>query len=191
MTWLDITLLVVAVLFLAVGAKFGSLWTSACLLGGFLGAFLVDYYALPLAGLLGQFPGSPWVAAALLFTAGLVAAMVPGYILSRLFSGAILGLLDSALGLLTGAWAAFVAITLFMLFVGPYFPSLESTRAWKRSEIVRPLHLVVENLFSDSHFSSPGFRLALRKGAGETVAEDALRTGNRIKQLAQSVEHKF
>ena len=36
MTWLDLVVIVVWVIFLAVGAKLGGIWTGACIVGGFV-----------------------------------------------------------------------------------------------------------------------------------------------------------
>ena len=156
MTWLDIALVFVVFTFLAAGARVGSLWTAACLAGGFLGAMLADLYALPLASQIGSFPGAVGVAGAALFLVGAAAALLPGLLLSRIFVGVLLGVADSAFGIVTGAVAGVLAIAALLLIVVPLSPHVESTRAWKRSAIVRPLHGALEEVFQSPRFRGTG-----------------------------------
>src|SRR4051812_10277642 len=99
MTWPDWTLIVTMLLFLAVGARLGSLWTASCLGAGFLGAYLADTYAVSASAYLGRFAGADWMAAAVLFAAGAVVILVPGLLLSKICEGIFLGVVDSAFGL--------------------------------------------------------------------------------------------
>lgn len=170
MTWPDWSLIAVLVLFLAVGARLGSLWTAACLGGGFLGALLADIYALPVAGWLGGFRGSDWLASAALFSAGAVAILVPGWILSKICKGLFLGAVDSLFGLFTGGVAAVLAVAVILLAVMPFAPKVESTRGWRGSKLVRPLQRTLESLMGAGNgrmlAGAPSFDLApLRKGA--------------------------
>jgi len=146
MTWLDWTLIAVLALFFAVGARLGSLWTAACLGAGFLGALLADVYALPLSSFIGRFAGANTIAAAALFVAGAAAILIPGLFLSRLCKGLILGVADSVFGLLTGGAAGFIALSILLLVVVPFFPSIERMSAWRGSEIVRPTQVRLESL---------------------------------------------
>ena len=59
------------------GAKFGSIWTAACLAGGFLGAYLADYYTLPVASLIGNFYGSAVVAKIIIFVGSVMVVLIP------------------------------------------------------------------------------------------------------------------
>lgn len=155
MTWLDGVLILIVVMSISMGARLGSLWTGACLAGGFAGAFLADVYAYPVSGMIGPFPGSFFLSALVLFAAGCVAALVPGWILSRLSAGLFLGVIDSAFGFITGAAAGICAITLCVLLVVPLFPQIERTRAWKKSKLVRPFQTTMEEFLS-----RPQFRLS-------------------------------
>src|ERR1051325_4412792 len=101
MTWPDVLLIVVWFIFLALGARLGSVFTGACVLGGFFGAALVDYYALPMGSLMGGFTGSTALAAILLYIGGVAAILIPGLILSRISSALFLGLIDGTFGILT------------------------------------------------------------------------------------------
>ncbi len=166
MTWLDVSLFVVLVLFLAVGARMGSVWMAACLAGGFFGAFLTDMYALSLATSLAHFPGSVALAGAALFILGAGAILLPGLFLSGLFEGMILGVIDSSFGLFTGAVAAAVLIANFLLIAVPFLPNLEASRAWKKSVVVRPLQRKLEDTFQ-----RPVFR---RRLSGLGAARSAL-----------------
>lgn len=166
-------------MFLGVGAKLGSLWTAACLVAGFLGAVLVDYYTPALADLMGGFAGSHLMAAALLFAAGAAAGLLPGWVLSRVASGLFLGLIDSAFGLVTGALAGMFAITLLLLAVPPMFPRVEASDGWKRSRVVRPLHETLENVFN-----APRFRPRV---IGERLESEAERAVEPIAGKARDV----
>lgn len=191
MTWLDITLIVVMLLFLALGARMGSLWTGACLIGGFFGAFLVEYYALPVSEMLGGFTGAKTVAGFLLFTGGVVIALVPGWALSRLSHAMFLGFIDSVFGIITGLLAGLVAVTLAILFILPHAPSVEKSKAWKKSVLVKPLHHFIEDLFNDSRFQ--------KKSATEQLKDDFVKefkpameeTGENIKDTADDLIKKI
>jgi len=151
MTWLDFVVILIWVIFLAAGARLGSLWTGALIAGGFLGSFLGDSYALLLSPYLGSFHGIYWVTYGVLYCIGLLIAMVPGFILSRLTSALYLGVIDGFFGLLTGAFTGFLLVTLNLLFVLPYFPAVEKTSAWKNSVIVKPLERVLEEKLLRRH----------------------------------------
>jgi uncharacterized membrane protein required for colicin V production len=134
-------------LFLALGARMGSVWSVACLAGGFLGSFFADSYGIAARAYIGHFPGSPWVAGALLYAAGLLLALVPGFLLRSLTSALFLGVVDGICGLATGAIAFFFTVVLFILLVLPRYPSLESSQAWKKSKMIPPLRTGVDKLF--------------------------------------------
>jgi uncharacterized membrane protein required for colicin V production len=152
MTWIDITLIVVLLVFVAVGARLGSLWTGACLIGGFFGAFLVEYYTLPVSEMFGNFTGAHWLAATLLFVGGVVIALVPGWALSRLTAAVFLGFFDSFFGIITGLLAGLVAVSLAFLILLPHAPKIEQSKAWRKSMLAKPLHKTIENFFSDERF---------------------------------------
>lgn len=190
MTWLDVALVTVVVLSIAVGARLGSLWTAACLGGGFVGAFIADMYAMPLAGSVTQFPGSVAVAGVVLFALGAAVVIVPGLLLSKLFSGMILGLVDSAFGLLLGGVIAMLAVTTLLLVVVPFAPSVEASAAWKKSAVVRPLHRRLEHLFQTPRFRRRLSGLEAAKGAFRELKPMTERAGERIKDAAENVIQK-
>lgn len=144
MNWLDVSFIVMMVILVAAGAKVGSVWTSACLGAGFVGMAAIDIFALALAERLGSGPASFWVAAGLLFGAGLIIVLVPGWLLSRLASLVMLDIVDGLVGFLTGLFAVVVLVTLSALLIVPAFPKLEKTSVWKKSIIVRPLQHFLE-----------------------------------------------
>lgn len=154
MTWLDITFIIIWLIFIAVGARLGSLWTGSCVLGGFLGSFLADIYAHPMSEFIGGFPGSAAVSALLLFLVGLVVVLLPGWLLSRVGSVLFLGVVDSAFGLLTGALVGLVAIGLVLLLLVPFVPRVEKGKAWKKSMLVKPYHSLLEDLFVHSRWDA-------------------------------------
>ena len=185
MTWLDGALLLVFVLFLAVGARLGSLWTAACLAGGFLGAFLADMYALSLAGYFKGLPGSAAIAGGLLFVAGAATMILPGIVLSRVFEGIFLGVIDSAFGLFTGAVAGLLAVTALLLVVVPMVPQVETTHAWKKSAVVRPLHQSLESMFQSPRFRRSLSGLGAARGALGELEPLTERAGETLKEAAQ------
>lgn len=140
MTWIDISAIVILVIFMGVGARLGSLWLGACLIGGFAGAYISDIYALPFSQMLPSVASTPNMARIFLYFASLVIVLVLGYLLSRLSSALFLGIFDSAIGLVVGAFVGSVAIFLTILFIFPTMPQVEKNKAWKNSSLVRPLY---------------------------------------------------
>lgn len=191
MTWLDITLIIVMVVFVALGARMGSLWTAACLIGGFFGAFLVEYYALPASAMMGGFPGARLVAGTLLFIGGVVVAIVPGWALSRLTAAFLLGIVDGVFGLLAGLLAGIVAVTLAMLFVLPHAPSIEKSKAWKKSAIVKPFHHFIEDVFNDSHFRRESTTAQLKEDFVKDFSPALESTQKSIKETTDSLVEKI
>lgn len=169
MTWLDLVLIGVFIFFVVVGARLGSLWTGACLIGGFFGAALMDTYTLPLAGLMGDFNGATVVAALCLYVGGLGAILIPGAVISKIGSAFILNVIDGAFGLLTGAFAAMLLISLFLLSAGPLFPKFESSPAFRKSGIARPLHRTLEEVFAQTPFKSLLAHKRIKKEAAEQI----------------------
>ncbi len=191
MTWLDITLIVFFVLCMAIGARVGSLWTAACLIGGFLGAFLVEYYALPLAEMIGGFMGAKYVASTLLFLGGVFLALVPGWILSKLAAAVFLKIFDSMFGLLTGFLSGFIALTLLFLLVLPRTPSVEKSQPWRKSKLVKPLHHGIEDFFSDSRFHKNSVTDQIKDDFMKDVSPALENTGKAISDTAGTIAHKF
>lgn len=190
MTWLDIALIVVMVIFIALGARMGSLWTGACLIGGFFGALLVEIYTLPASEMIGGFTGARLLAGALLFAGGVVVALVPGWVLSRLVSAVFLGFFDSVVGLLAGALTGIVAITLLFLFVLPHAPRVEKSPAWKQSKLVKPLHHMIEDFFNDRRFRRGSTIEQLRKDLVKDVRPVMEETGDQVKSAFKKIKKK-
>jgi uncharacterized membrane protein required for colicin V production len=189
-TWLDVTLLVIIVLCIAVGARLGSLWTAACLAGGFSGAFLADMYALSLAGAFARFPGGTAAIGALLFVGGAALFILPGIILSKLFSGLMLGVVDSIFGFVLGAFTGLLAVTAILLIVFPYAPKIENTPAWKKSKLVRPLHRSLEDIFQSPRFTRRLSGLGAARAALSELEPLTEKAESRIKGAAGKVIDK-
>ncbi len=182
MSWIDVVAIVLVIVFVALGARMGSLWIGACLIGGFFGAFLVEYYQLPVSEMIGGFPGARLVAGLLLFVGGIVIALVPGWALTKLTHAMFLGVVDSIVGLFTGFLAGVVAIALMLLFVVPRFPSIEKSAPWKKSVVIKPLHNFLEDLFSDSRFQ--------KTSATEQFKDDFVKDFKpAIEETQKSIEH--
>ena len=145
MTWLDVAGLAVLLVFVAVGARLGSLWAAGCLAGGFVGAYLVDVYALPASEWIGSFPGSWHLAAALLFVVAVSVFAAAGWLASGLLKAVFLGVVDAVVGFATGLVAGLLAIALALFLALPQWPSIETHPAWKKSSLVRPFYRLVED----------------------------------------------
>lgn len=148
MTWVDYALIATVILFLAVGARVGSLWSAACLAGGFIGAYMVDTYAVSVSDMMGHFWGALFIAKFLLFTVTLFAVLVPGYALSQVTSLLFVGFIDTFFGLFSGLCAGLFLITISFLLIVPAFPKFEASDAWHKSVLVRPVHGFVEKTFA-------------------------------------------
>ncbi len=183
MTWVDVVFILVILGFVTLGARLGSLWTGACILGGLFGAALVDTYVLPLAGLMGNFPAATLVAAILLYAGGVAAILIPGAVISQIGSVFILNLVDGAFGLFTGLITAVILFSLFLMMVVPLFPRFESSRAFRKSAIVRPFHRILEDIFSQKPFKSVYARNQIQVEALEELAPFAKEAGDKFKKF--------
>ena len=185
MTWVDVAFLVVVLVFITLGARLGSLWTGACILGGLFGAALVDTYSLPVAEMMGNFPGATLVAAILLYIGAVGAILIPGAVISRIGSVFILHLIDGAFGLFTGFFTAVIFLSLLLMVALPLFPRFESSNAFRKSVIVRPFHRVLEDIFSQRPFKSVFTRNQIQVEAFEKLAPIAKEAGDEIKKLTR------
>jgi uncharacterized membrane protein required for colicin V production len=154
MTWLEFLLIAVFVFFIIIGARMGSLWTGSCVVGGFFGAALVDIYTLSLSSMMGGFPGSTVLAALALYLGGLAVILIPGAVLSQIGSAFILNIIDGAFGLLTGAFAGLLLISVSLYAVSPFVPRLESRPAYKQSFLAKPLKRTLDEILSNTWFRS-------------------------------------
>ena len=183
MTWLDVVLIVVVLIFVALGARLGSLWTGACIVGGFLGAALVDTYALPLSGLMGNFHGAVLLAAVLLYLAGVGSMLIPGAVISQIGSVFILNIIDGGFGLFTGFFTAIMIISLALLAAVPLVPGFESKPAFKRSVLARPLHRSLEEIFSHTPLRAVFTHQKIKIEAVENLVPVAKEAEEQIKKL--------
>ncbi|MBV9080821.1 MAG: CvpA family protein [Elusimicrobia bacterium] len=187
MTWIDVTGLVVFFLFLAIGARLGSLWTAACLLAGFAAACAADTYGYPLADRLGSMPGAVTAAEAAVFAAVALVVLIPGWVLSKFSEGILLGVVDSVCGLVTGAVAGLLAIGAVLLVLVAATPSLEASGGWRHSMLVKPFYWRLEAILQAPRFHRPArVRAAdwgkpLRERAGDTLKSAADRIADRLK----------
>jgi len=188
MTWPDVLLVFAWILFLGLGAKLGSLWTGACIIGGFLGAALVDYYAIPAATLLGGFGGASVVAAVGLYFLGLAVTLIPGRILSRASSAVFLGLIDSAFGLFTGAFTGFFLLALGLLVAIPMFPSIEKSPSYRGSALLKPCHQALEEIFNNAPFQFPSATKKIENEAAQKISPLAQKARQSWKSLRRNFE---
>lgn len=165
MTWLDVIALILLAVFCGLGARMGSVWVAASLAAGFFGSFLVDYYTLPLAGMMGSFKGSIPASAAILYLAAVAVFITPGLLLSKV-EGVLLKVFDGMFGFFTGAMAGFCALFVLLLAVIPKYDNIEKKKFWEESVLVKPLYSFVE-----SSVNNPNFKF---QTAGEELKEEAL-----------------
>ncbi len=187
MTWIDAIILLIWIVFIIVGTRMGSLWTAGCLIGGFAGAFLADYYAVPVSEMIGGFAGSQAIAAVLLFVLGVIAGMIPGWILDKLSAAFLMGIVNSFFGLVTGLLAGLVAISLILLWTVQNYEEIEEYRAWRRSSVAKPLHAALENHFESHGFKSVSFSKMIKKQAGKRIEPLADKATQKAKDLSDNV----
>jgi uncharacterized membrane protein required for colicin V production len=187
MTWLDAALLVVWVVFIAVGARLGSLWTAGCLIGGFFGAFIADYYAIPLSDMMGGFAGSQALAGVLLFAAGVVAGLVPGWLLDKLSAAFLMGIINSFFGLVTGLLAGFLAVSLLLLWTVQSYSEIEEFRAWRKSSIAKPMHDALEHHFENHGFQTISFSKMVQRETRKRIRPLTEKAVEKTKDLSHDV----
>lgn len=171
MTWLDLLIIAVFIFFVVIGARMGSLWTGACVVGGFFGAALVDIYSLSLSSMMGGFPGSLVLAALALYAGGVAAILIPGAVISQIGSAFLLNIIDGAFGLLTGAFAALLLISVSLLAASPFVPHMESQPAYKRSMLAKPLKRTLDEILSHARFRSTVAQRKIKSEAEEKISD--------------------
>jgi len=187
MTWIDITLIIIWILFLVTGARLGSVWIAACVTGGFFGAFLVDYYALPAASMVGHFRGAMLAASLLLFLGGLLPLLALGAILSRIASKILLGLINGIFGLIAGALAGLMFIAILFLVFLPRVPGVERSRAWKKSIVARPLQGFVEDVFNNPRFRPSDWAARIEKEAGQELGPMTEKAKDAVQNISEKI----
>lgn len=166
MTWPDIAALILLAVCCGLGTRVGSVWAAASLAGGFVGAGLVDTYALTLASMIGGFPGAIFAAGGFLYLAALAFFLIPGNLLSKV-EGSLIGVFDGIFGFFTGAAAGFCALLMTLLYVVPTVNHLTDQKAWTGSVLVRPLYGMLE-----SAVNNPDFEF---NSAGDALKEEVLK----------------
>ncbi len=191
MTWLDAVAILVLLVCMGLGARLGSLWAGGCLIAGFAGGFLVDYYAIPLGGMLGQFPGATVTAAVILITAALVLVLVPAALLSRISSAVFLGVVNSAFGLVVGGCIGLLVLGLAVLLVVPLAPRIEKGPAWQKSGLVKPFQRSLEEKFNTPHFRPVSAAKKLKREAVEELEPKAEKAEEKVKGWVERIRKRF
>lgn|GEM_PF-6367416 len=186
MTFADIVLIIIWIAFIAMGARVGSLWTGSCVLAGFFGSFLADYYAYPLSTMLGFSGGSILISEVLLFFTGVISVVLPGWILSKISNVVFLGLIDSAMGFVTGAITGLVAIALCLLVLVPIFPRIEKTKSWKSSRLAKPYHNFLETVFNEPQFRPGKLGKKIRKNTINRIGDALGDVRDSVKDKAEN-----
>jgi uncharacterized membrane protein required for colicin V production len=188
MTWLDIVLVLIALSFLALGARLGSVWMAACFIGGFFGAFVADVYGIPLSGFMGGFAGSEKIAVVILFALGLGLVLLPGYLLSRITSKIFLGLFDTFFGLMAGGVAGLCAVATILVVLVAKVPKVEAAPYWRQSHVARPLHQRVEDAFNNRHLRRRSLSQSLKDSAVDALTPMAENATEKVKDAADSLK---
>ncbi len=189
MTGFDIVLLIVLIAFALLGLRHGSVWIISCLAGGFLGAYLVEYYALPATEWIGTFAGAKWIACVLLFLGGVLLAVIPGWVVSRLAGMFCVGALDKMLGVFAGLLAGLVAVMLAFMILLPRFPLMERSASWRRSHFARPLCDRLQRFFGHSSRQRATVTDEIKTAISEQVTPVVNKTTTSIKTTAHEAEH--
>ncbi len=189
MTGFDIAMIVVLIAFALLGLKHGSVWIVSCLAGGFLGAFLVECYQLPVAGMMGDFTGAKTVASVGLFVSGVLMAVIPGWIVSRMATLFCVGAFDKILGVFAGIVAGLIAVTLAFMIALPRFPSMEHGASWRNSKFARPVCERLEDFFNHPSRRRATITEELKDGITEEVTPLVDKTTASLKKTANGVEH--
>lgn len=173
MTWADGLLILFFLVCLGMGARVGSLWIGACLMAGFVGAFVADMYTAPVTGYVGGIMRNETLTTVVLFSAGCSLLLLPGWLLSRFATGPFLGFIDGAFGLIAGAFAGACAITVILLILVPTLPTIEKSPVWKKSSLVRPLQKSLEGIFIHERFQKSSKIAPASKEVGMEIKEVA------------------
>lgn len=189
MTGFDIALIVVLIGFALLGLKHGSVWIISCLVGGFLGAFLIEYYQLPVADMMGGSRPAQILAGVLLFGLGLLIAGIPGWVVSRMANLFCVGAFDKILGVFAGLLAGLIAVTLGFMVALPHFPSIERSASWRGSKLARPLCGHLQDFFGHPSRRRATITEEIKDGITEQVTPLVNKTTSSIKESAQNVEH--
>jgi uncharacterized membrane protein required for colicin V production len=188
MTGFDIALIVVLLGFALLGLKHGSIWIVSCLVGGFAGAFLVEYYQLQVASMMGDFVGAKTLAAIVLFLIGLLVSLIPGWILSRIAGLFCMGAFDKILGVLAGLLAGLIAVTLAFMIALPRLPAMERGPSWRTSKYARPLCERLENFFGHSSRRRATVADQIQHDVAGAVTPIVDKTTSSLKHATQNVE---
>ncbi len=171
MTWLDWSAIATLILFGAVGARLGSLWLGACVIGGFLGASLADTYSPAVAEYLGRWSWHYGVAWFIVFIVGLGLILGLGYLLSRGGSFIFAGVVDGIAGLVVGVVAGLAVVVLSVSFLSPFFPRVQHTAVWKNSRVVKPMSQWVESFFEKGFLKKIHMNADWREKIEESIDE--------------------
>jgi len=128
MNWLDIVIIVVAVLLGLVGLRQGIIKTVFGIAGLIGGIVLAGRYYSGLAALLSP-TGATWAniaAYAIILVATLIVASVVGWLVAKLVHFAMLGWLDRLVGFLLGVVVGGLLCAAVLAIVGKYYPGTEA-----------------------------------------------------------------
>lgn len=149
MTWPDYALAVVMVLFLAAGARFGSIWTLACLSAGVAGGWTRDTYGPAIGSLIPSMSGATIMGGVAAYAAAVAVFLAVGWLAGKMFAGLLGGLFDSALGILTGLVIGTLVTGAALIWLVPSVPSFEKKDAWERSRVARPAQEAIRDLLGE------------------------------------------
>lgn len=128
MNWLDIVIIVVAVLLGLAGLRQGIIKTVFGIAGLIVGIVLAGRYYGELAALLSS-SGATWAniaAYAIILIATLIVAGVIGWLVAKLVHFVMLGWLDRLVGCVLGVFIGGLLCAAVLAIVGKYYPGTES-----------------------------------------------------------------
>jgi len=147
MSWIDFAFIFVWLVFIGMGFRLGGIWVGSCIFGGFFGAHLADYYALPLAEHVGHFPAVTFLSGSFLFLIGLGVVLLAGYLIQKSSRIFFLGIFDRVVGGCTGALVGLTVLSIAVLSLTASNPKWEGSKSWKKSIIARPYKSLLQKAF--------------------------------------------
>ena len=131
MNWLDITIIVIGIIFGVLGLWKGAIRAAFSVAGLIGGIALAGHYYQPFANLLSS-TGATWakiVAYAIIMVATLVLASVIGWFIAKIVHATPFGWLDRLIGFVLGAGIGLLLVAAILAITSKYFDSMEAVIA--------------------------------------------------------------
>jgi len=128
MNWLDLIIIVIAIIFGVLGLWKGAIKAAFGIVGLIAGIALAGHYYQPLANIFSS-SGATWAkitAYVIILVATLVAAGIIGWIVAKLVHITMLGWLDRLIGFILGVGIGLLLAAAILAIVSKYLPGVEA-----------------------------------------------------------------